>query len=109
MGRVFSAAGSPNPAAFNSFLPARRARRFPSADVDVEDLIGMPVTPIPISTTVVLTNPIEVFVAAVTFAKPHAIGLIFAGVPMMLVSMVPIVVDTIVRAESGRKQAHRRD
>jgi len=69
----------------------------------------MPVTPIPICTTVLLTNPIEVFVAAVTFAKPHAIGLIFAGVPMMVVSMVPIVVDTIVRAERCRKQAHRRD
>jgi hypothetical protein len=83
--------------------------RFSLADDDVEDFVGMLVTPIPVRPAILLTQPLEILVPAVPIADINPVGLIFPAVPMMVVVMVAIVVDAIVRAERYWQQAHGRD
>lgn len=88
---------------------ARGGEPTPLVDVDAEDFVGMLVAPIPVRPAIVLTQPFEIFVPAVSIPDPNPVGLIFPVVPMVVVVMVTVVVDAIVRAEGCWQQADGRD
>ena len=65
-------------------------------DVDVEQGVGMVVTPVPIGALIVGLQAFKIDMLATTLLEPHVIGAIFAVVPMVVISVVAVVILTFL-------------
>ena len=85
---------------------ARRAEamsRWRLADIDLQDGVGMLVTPAPIAFLILAFELGKGHVFAVVFFDPHPICLVFVAVPRMVIIVAFVMVFAVLRMENGRE------
>jgi hypothetical protein len=78
-------------------------------DVNLQERVGMLMTPSPIVLLIFCLELLEVYVFAVIFLGPHPVRFVFMAIPLMVVIVAFVMVFVIFRPELSWRERHWND